>query len=243
MNRSFACQVLAGLVSAGCSCAIDHSVPVDAWRADGGPGTECMDLPAGSFGVGADCTTPGEVCAQYFQGVTPDGDRAYSICDHNVCYRIDQRVDTSTGLLRMCGPDYGCSGVCVHHADGSAHCVRPCLRERTPMRACAPVSLPVLGVSLAFVPSGCDESAAHSCRLWFQSMAPPGAHALATCISESSVSEVGCASGDSCLHPDAGPIQCTCGGATCAPTELCVRNETGDPTPHCIGACWAPAGS
>lgn len=222
----------------GCSCAQDHTIPVDAWREDGGPGTECIELPSASYALGTDCANWAANCPDFFQGLAAPGDVALSAaCLDHACRNVDHCVSTGEGPRCYCGDNGGCLGICVAGADRVPRCVSPCLRERTPVRACAALTLPVPGVALSFWATGCDTDAAHACRLWAQSMAPPGTHALATCAARSAA--VYCLIGDECTSPDAGPTSCTCGGATCAATQVCVSNETGDATPHCVEACWA----
>lgn len=237
MPRQIAICVVLTLVT-GCSCAMDHVVPMDAYRPDGGPGTACESLTVPPL-FAVPCSGGPEACPSYRQGLVADGDRAESVeCLDHACAPADHCFDTIEGRQCVCGTSR-CSGICVRHPDETVECVSACLRERTPDRVCASLSPPVPEVTLD-LRTVCDDDAAHACRLWAQSMAPPRTHALGTCAML--MLNVVCTAGDGV----GGAAAVTCGDTTCAPTELCVVDELPDgsidpaSSAHCVPACWAP---
>ena len=231
----------------GCSCGAQaHTVPIDAWLPDGGPGTQCV---AGSLAAAnavgllipnATCPTAAgdAICSAALQGYAVAG-RVRSACISGHCGWgspcWSDRVD-----MCSCGGDTCAVGqLCVVDSTGAASCQDPCLRERLPAHACGPsrdlpAATPIAGPLPVFA------NASRSCRMWAQTFAPPGTTAVAT--SALALDGPHCGMGDVC-SPSPGPSHpepiCTCGGATCGPSEVCVTNEIGgDPSPHCAPACW-----
>lgn len=232
-----------------CSCALDHVVPIDAWREDGGPGTACVS-PEELWGVGAeppwpdvDCLAPNaaESCSLALSAYSPDG-LAVSTCERGLCRRGDRCTIADHFQACYCaGVVCGYGQICVNDGSGE-HCVDICLRERTLARACAPLSRPLPWARWAN-PVPTSSSFAQGCRLWAQAFAPAGTRALATVDPALSGGRF-CGMGDACngpysTMPGAPPYPlCTCDGVQCALDQVCVTDELGDPTPHCVPACW-----
>jgi hypothetical protein len=256
-----ACAALAALLLSGCSCGADHIRPVDANRPDGGPGTACVDLTTltGPLAQPAlpvaqvsdadwnciDAPNRGEsmACERALQGYSPAG-RVFSFCGQNArCYSGDQCIYDRGSLNCTCG-GVPCepSQVCYLDDDATLRCATPCIRERTPPRLCDPMPRPVptgvANVDDVTHPLECTAEQLHLCRLWYQSFAPPGTLAVANGCTPGGVAN--CVMGDLCTNDNpTSAWTCSCNGMTCAPTEVCVTDETGDPIPHCVPSCWA----
>lgn len=272
MTRAGAVAGLVALASVGgCSCgATVHTRAHDASLGDGGPGTECRtarelwgDETVPPWPVWpSDRAIAGFTQAECEEFLAPYSSGAATVTWGDGCW-AGHWVDRSPPWnLIHCGDTF-CpwSQICVN--DGEERCADICLRERTPVHACAPVAM---AIPWAIRPIGMPvpvdvAEAAHGCRLWAQGFAPPGTHAIASLILDGG----GCGVGDVCrgtFDPGALPT-CTCGGASCNPSEVCVIDEhcpvaapdagaidagqdAGAPAPdggagcdpHCVPACW-----
>jgi len=182
------------------------------------------------------------LCAASLGGYSPGGP-AVSVCAGGGCGAGSNYVsaDHGRGGTFCGGARCGVGQVCIN--DGSERCSDACLRERSLARECASRSdpvpwavVPVVGVPLA------DrlDAQRHGCRLWAQTFAPAGTHALAStdpAVGDGSY----CGMGDACngAFPDANGTHplCTCKSAVDSIRSVSSTTRPRSPTQ----AAWMPA--
>jgi hypothetical protein len=238
---------------AGCSCAASHILDggtLDATR-DGSEGSDVSSgdaaprecLPREDVGrlspwiPMAHCTDSiRRSCSATARAVGGSG--ALSTCVESLptC-----SVGTNCGGGGPTGDWCWCLGgtcsadaVCVSGPDDRQSCEQICLsRSAAPRLDCMSDPPPVLQAHLSMP---CDDSARALCDAWAQSFARIGTAVTACSMT---VAGVFCGHGDACTaRGESDVLESTCGGATCAPNEICVREDDGPP--HCSLACFPP---
>lgn len=221
----------------GCSCAIDHGVPLDAWEPDGGPGTECVSpaslwgelaIPAWPSGACVSMADGDPLCAATLAAYSPVGGAVVASCSYGAC-STGSRCSHRMSALFQCqcgGTECGNGQLCINDGSGE-RCVDICLRERTRGRSCPPLSRAVPSVENSYGTPAAEADKPRSCRLYAQGFSPPGTHALST-LGAWCDGTLTCRMGDFCAAGDTTSgcaPRCTCGGSTCMPTEVCVIDE------------------